>query len=167
MRTPPAAHGTYTGGMTVSVVLEPQAGRERVGKVFTTVRISNYLDEADADRGLRSRAGIRELVLDSVLVDTGADTLCLPASAVAELGLPLHDEVTVLTATGASRVRVFRDANIRLAGRSATVQCFELPDGSPPLLGVIPLQILGLEPDLANHVLRVLPDQGLDTHYTA
>lgn len=71
------------------------------------------------------------------------------------------------TATGKSRTRVFDDAVVMLAGRRATVQCLELPDGAPPLLGVIPLQILGFEPDLANHELRVLPRHGPGTYFTA
>ena len=40
----------------------------------------------------------------------------------------------------------------------------ELPAGENPLLGVIPLEDLGLEPDLKNQQLKVLPNQGKDTY---
>ncbi len=35
-----------------------------------------------------------------------------------------------------------------------------------PLLGVIPLEMLGLEPDLKNQALRVLPTESVDTYLT-
>lgn len=44
--------------------------------------------------------------------------------------------------------------------------CVELPGGADPLLGLIPLEDLGLEPDLKNQRLRVLPAEGKDTYLT-
>jgi hypothetical protein len=34
------------------------------------------------------------------------------------------------------------------------------------LIGVIPLEALGLEPDLAHQTLRVLPSESVDTYLT-
>ena len=65
-----------------------------------------------------------------------------------------------MTASGPARARIFRDAGIELLGRSGTFDCLELPEGVPPLLGVVPLEVLGLQPDLARQQLRVLPDEG-------
>jgi hypothetical protein len=45
-------------------------------------------------------------------------------------------------------------------GRVGTFDCVPLPDGAEPLLGRLPLHGLGLEPDLQNETLRVLPDYG-------
>lgn len=42
-----------------------------------------------------------------------------------------------------------------------------LAEGTRPLLGVVPLGMLGLEPDLKNQRLRVLPDTGPDTYILA
>lgn len=69
--------------MTAPLVFEPQAGTERVGKVFATVRIGNRGDEVLFGRGMIARDHIRELAFESVLVDTFADTLCLTANAIA------------------------------------------------------------------------------------
>jgi hypothetical protein len=42
-------------------------------------------------------------------------------------------------------------------GREGTFECLELPGGSDPLLGVIPLEALGIELDLQNQQLILLP----------
>jgi hypothetical protein len=56
--------------------------------------------------------------------------------------------------------------SLTIAGREGTFNCIELPAGSDPLLGVIPLEDLGLELDLQNQQLRVLPMEGKDTYLT-
>jgi len=43
----------------------------------------------------------------------------------------------------------------------------ELPAGTTPLLGVIPMEALGVEPDLQNQRLRLLPEGPTDTYVTA
>ena len=73
----------------------------------------------------------------------------------------------VTTATGDEELELYQDAKIELEGRSGTFECIALPDGSTPLLGVVPLEMLGLEPDLQNQRLRVLPDAGRDTYMLA
>jgi predicted aspartyl protease len=80
--------------------------------------------------------------------------------------LELLKEVDVLTATGISKARIFRDATISLLGREGTFECLELPGGSDPLLGVIPLETLGIELDLQNQQLKVLPISPSQTYLT-
>ncbi|MEX0270706.1 aspartyl protease family protein [Leptolyngbyaceae cyanobacterium UHCC 1019] len=104
--------------------------------------------------------------MQKVLVDTGATTLCLPKDAIAQLGLDLLKEVDVSTATGLSTARMFQDAKISLCGREGTFECLELPGGRNPLIGVIPLEALGLELDLQNQALKVLPSESFDTYLT-
>ncbi|WP_449417777.1 aspartyl protease family protein [Phormidium nigroviride] len=137
-----------------------------MGKVLTTLTVKNRIDEANAAKGLISPNQIRSITLNNVLVDTGATTLCLPAIAIAQLGLELLKEVDVATATGLSKARIFQDAKISLCGREGTFECLELPGGRDALIGVIPLEALGLEPDLRNQTLRVLPSESVDTYLT-
>ncbi|MGB4862952.1 MAG: hypothetical protein WBO97_10865, partial [Tepidiformaceae bacterium] len=59
---------------------------------------------------------------------------------------------------------LYEQAELTVAGRTGTVECVALPDGSRPLLGVIPLEVLGLEPDLSKHILRVLPTDTKDSY---
>lgn len=135
-------------------------------KVLVTLTVKNRIDEANAAQGLISAEDVRFVVLHDVLVDTGATTLCLPADVIAQLGLELLKEVDVATATGLSTARIFQDAKISLLGREGTFECLELPGGRNSLLGVIPLEALGLEPDLRNQALKVLPSESVDTYLT-
>jgi predicted aspartyl protease len=135
-----------------------------VGKIITQITITNYIDRVLADRGFIPAEQIRSIQLDNVLVDTGANRLCLPADKIAELGLKLEAEIDIQIATGIQRARVFKDANITVCDRNGTFNCIELPAGQQPLLGFIPMEELGLEPDLARQTLRVLPTEGRETY---
>jgi predicted aspartyl protease len=137
-----------------------------MGKVLTTLTVKNRIDEANAAKGLIPSDQIRSITLNNVLVDTGATTLCLPSAAIAQLGLELLKEVDVATATGFSKARIFQDAKISLCGREGTFECLELPGGRDALIGVIPLEALGLEPDLRHQTLKVLPSESVDTYLT-
>jgi len=132
-----------------------------MGSVYADIRIANGEDEALVRRGLLPASDVRRLELPGVLVDTGALTLCLPRDVIESLGLPLKRRVLALTANGELETTLHELAALTVAGRSGIVECLALPVGSRPLLGVIPLEMLGLEPDLLRQSLRVLPD---DTH---
>ncbi|MEG4854796.1 aspartyl protease family protein [Microcoleus sp. B5-D4] len=137
-----------------------------MGKVTTTLAIQNLIDQADAERGMIPIEQIRSVTLENVLVDTGATTLCLPKDLIARLGLRILKQVVVETATGISEARIFQDAKISLCGREGTFECLELPEGKTPLLGVIPMEALGIEVDLKNQRLKILPDGPTETYLT-
>ncbi len=138
----------------------------KMGKILTTLTITNRIDEAKASQGLITNDQVRSVTLRDVLVDTGATTLCLPPETIAQLGLDLLKEVDVTTAAGLRTARVFQDAKISLCGREGTFECLELPGGRNPLIGVIPLEALGLELDLQHQTLKVLPSTSIDTYLT-
>ncbi len=130
---------------------------EQMERIITTLVVTNRGDQVLAERGLIPVEDVRTITLKNVLVDTGATTLCLPANVIAQLGLALLKEVDVATATGFSKARIFEDAKISLCERQGTFECLELPGGKEPLLGVIPLEALGIELDLQNQKLIILP----------
>jgi clan AA aspartic protease len=140
--------------------------QEPMGKIITTLVIINRTDEAIASRGGMGKDKVRSVALDNVLVDTGATTLCLPADVIECLGLELLREVDVETAVGISKARIFQDAKISLLGREGTFECLELPGGRSPLLGVIPLDALGIELDLQKQMLKILPISPTQTYLT-
>ena len=140
--------------------------RRALGKVATPLTITNYADQIEAERGHRRAGAVRSVTLGEVIVDTGATTLALPADVIAQLGLALREEVPILTAAGPGTARLYRDAALTLLGREGTFDCLELPVGTRPLLGVIPLEALGLEPDLRNQQLRRLPREPGNTYFT-
>jgi clan AA aspartic protease len=140
--------------------------QESMGKIITTLVITNRGDQILARQGVIAQNEIRLVILDNVLVDTGATTLCLPSEIIEQLGLELLKIVEVETATGISQARIFQDAKISLLGREGTFECLELPGGRSPLLGVIPLEALGIELDLQNQVLKILPISPTQTYLT-
>jgi clan AA aspartic protease len=137
-----------------------------MGRILATLTITNRADQVRAKDGTISPEQIRSVTLEDVLIDTGATTLCLPQNVVAQLGLELQKEVDVATAMGIGKARIFRDAVISLCDREGTFECLELPGGRNALLGVIPLEALGIELDLQNQKLRVLPISPTDTYLT-
>ena len=140
--------------------------KEKMGKIYTSITIINRADQILAQRNIINPEEIRSVTLDNVLVDTGATHLCLTPEIISRLGLELLKEVEIATATGVGKARIFRDATLCLLGRESTFDCIELPGGQDCLLGVIPLESLGLEPDLQNKRLRVLPTESADTYLT-
>lgn len=50
--------------------------------------------------------------------------------------------------------------------RETNCECIELPDDTQPLLGVIPLEAMGIELDLQSQKLRFLPYDLLSTYLT-
>lgn len=137
-----------------------------MGKVLTILMVTNRADQVLAESGIISAQQVKSVTLTNVLVDTRATTLCLPADVITRLGLKLLKEVNVTTKMGIGKARIFQDAKISLCGREGTFECLELPGGRDGLLGVIPLEALGLEADLRHQTLKVLPDEGTDTYLT-
>ena len=144
----------------------PTTTNKSMGRVTTTLEVTNRIDEVDAERGMIRADEVRSVTVNNVLVDTGATTLCLPANIIAQLGVTILREVVVQTATGISQARIFQDVKISLQGREGTFECLELPEESNPLLGVIPMEALGIEVDLKNQRLHVLPDGPIETYLT-
>jgi predicted aspartyl protease len=128
-----------------------------MGKVLTTVTITNRADQILAKANVISASEIRSVTLKNVLADTGATLLGLPAEIIAQLGLEPWKEVAVTTAAELQQARLFRDVSLSLYEREGTFDCLELPGGTDPLLGVIPLETLGLELDLQKQTVTVLP----------
>lgn len=138
-----------------------------MGKVTTAITVTNLVDEILAARGFISNSQVRSLIVDNVLVHTGATRLCLPEEIISQLGLTLQGEADVKLAVGLKKVWIFQGLKISVKGREGTFNRVELPAGENPLLGLIPLEDLGLEPDLKNQRLRILPVEGKDTYLTA
>ena len=137
-----------------------------MGKIVTTLTVTNRLDQARLAAGEITPDQVRSVSLDNVLVDSGATTLCLPADVIARLGLAVRREVPIATAMGPGTARLFQDAAITLMGREGTFDCLELPAGTAPLLGVVPLEALGIEADFRNGRLRLLPEELGNTYFT-
>lgn len=86
---------------------------QETGKVTTTIKLVNRVDEILAARRFIPAEQVRSLTLDNVLVDTGATRLCLPEEIISQLGLILQEEVDVKLAVGV-RIRIFRELSLAI-----------------------------------------------------
>ena len=145
----------------------PNLQGKQMGQVITTLTVTNRIDQVLHQRGFIPPEEVRTITLDNVVVDTGATMLCLPAAVISQLGLIQQGETNVETSAGVKKGRIFRDVDLSVEGRQGTFDCLELTELKYALLGVIPLQQLGLEPDLQNHRLRILPMNSQQTYLMA
>ncbi|MEW6102783.1 MAG: hypothetical protein AB1630_03040 [bacterium] len=75
------------------------------------------------------------------IVDSGAAELALPADLLEVLNLEELGKVKVFTADGGQHeYRVFGIAEVEVEGRISQVRVIELPYGTQPLLGAVPLE---------------------------
>ncbi|MEW5767565.1 MAG: clan AA aspartic protease [bacterium] len=82
-----------------------------------------------------------EEVKCQALVDSGAAELALPTEIIDKLKLEPLGVVQVYTADGGQHeYRVFGIAEVEVQGRICQVRVIELPYGSEPLLGAVPLE---------------------------
>ena len=134
--------------------------------VIVTLNLTNWIDQVLAERDFIPAQQVRSITVDNALVDTGATRLCLPADVIQQLGLKLTATIDAQTATGPQSVNVYEGLKLTVEGREGRYDCVELPAGQTPLLDLIPLEDLGLEPDLQNQRLRHLPVKGKETYMT-
>lgn len=86
---------------------------------------------------------------------------------VTQLGLVQAGEASIETTAGLKKGRIFRDLELSIEGRQSTFGCLELMEESHALLGFVPMLALGLEPDLKNRRLRLLPMNSEQSYITA
>ncbi|MEL7006691.1 MAG: aspartyl protease family protein [Bacteroidota bacterium] len=153
--------------MVVGKLNIPTFEKNQVGKVTATVTVTNNIDKILAERGFIQAEDVRSITLDNVLVDTGATTLSLPTAIADKLGLAVKGETAVNTSAGPIKTRLFREVHLEINGRSSSFDCIELTEIDIPLLGVLPMETLGLEPDLQNQQLRMLPMEEDNTYFYA
>jgi len=137
-----------------------------MGKILTKITVINHYDEFKFESGLIKSEDIRKIEIFDILIDTGATTLALPAKIIKQLGLNYMKTVAVSTASGISERKIYKDVNIKLLERETICECIELPDDAMPLLGVIPLESMGVELNLQTQSLKFLPYDLLSTYIT-
>lgn len=149
--------------VTRAIAATAEVEGKPVGQVFADFEVENLRDVYSE---APTRA-VRSVSLKGMMLDTGATHLCLPAELIEQLGLPFAREVPVQTAVGVQSRRVFALARVKFEDRAMEGECVELPRGAPPLLGAIPMEAMGIEPDLQNRRVRKLPLGPEGTYITA
>jgi predicted aspartyl protease len=77
-----------------------------------------------------------------------------------QLGLMKQYEKRAMTAGGVRTVNVYEAVRVEINGREATVDPIEVPDGSPVLIGQMPLEMTDLVIDMRAKKLIGNPAHG-------
>ena len=135
-----------------------------MGRILEKVKVTNYLDTANAKKGLLNEAEIRTTEVNAI-VDTGATYLCLPPAVISKLGLPLHKAVQIRTANGRASRRIYKGAEIELKGRSFEMEVMENDVETPALIGYLVLEAMDFVLDPKTQA--VIPNPANDGKWTA
>jgi predicted aspartyl protease len=113
-----------------------------MGRVNVEIEVSSNVDQVLVDLGMLPPDKVRRVRLPAV-VDSGAHYLVLPASAVAELGLPPFKRTTVKYADQRRVEReVVGNVLLELQGRKGLFEAVVEPDRTDALVGAIPLEAM-------------------------
>ncbi len=131
-------------------------GKQDMGKIIQKARLENSADMAAALAGKIKPGKVRAADVE-LLVDTGAAMLCLTPNVIENLGLHKLHERDVITGNGIVKRSVYEPVRIRIRDREADLNVMEVPTGTPPLLGYLPLEALDLYPNPKKRVLEGNP----------
>ena len=131
-------------------------GKPDVGKIIQKARLENSADMAAVLAGRIKPSRVRAADVE-LLVDTGAAMLCLTPNVIENLGLHELHEREVITGNGIVKRAVYEPVRIRIRDREADLNVMEVPTGTPPLLGYLPLEALDLYPNPKKRVLEGNP----------
>ena len=131
-----------------------------LGKVIVSAKIENLFDIEKVFEGQINADQVRHLEVDDAMVDTGATSLSLPKRLIDQLGLRQLRTGLARTAGGMTTFGIYSPVRLTVQGRDCTVEVAELPDECPPLIGVIPLEILDFVVNPKSQKLIGNPDHG-------
>lgn len=117
-----------------------------MGKIIQRTRLLNSADAVASRSKTLPKANVREVEVD-LLVDTGAAMLCLTPDLIKSLGLRKTHVREVITGNGLVKRAVYEPVLIQIFDREADMNVMEIPPGTPPLLGYLPLEALDLYPN--------------------
>ena len=127
-----------------------------MGGILQIVTLTNAGDLSKWRNGTLPEEQVRQTDVE-LLVDRGAAMLCLPPEHISKLGLRETGRRRAITANGQVDRSVYEPVRIAVWDRSAILEVMELPAGTPPLLGYLPLEALDLYPNPQRQVLEGNP----------
>jgi predicted aspartyl protease len=131
-----------------------------MGKVIVAAKIENLFDVERVFEGQISEQQVRHLEVDDALVDAGATSLALPKRFIEQLGLRQLRRARARTASGMVTFGIYSPVRLIVQGRDCAVEVSELADECPPVIGVVPLEILDFVVDPKNQRLIGNPEHG-------
>jgi predicted aspartyl protease len=144
--------------MTEPTIIEPKPGLD-VGRIIVDMLVENGDDLSQVALGQLPASQVRSLDVKA-LVDTGATRVSLPARDIVYLGLRFLRLRRATTAAGPVMQRIFSIVRATVEGRDCLTEVAEVPDGTPPLLGQIPLEQMDFWIDMTGKRLAGNPEHG-------
>ena len=138
---------------------------ETMGRVLVTARIENMRDLLAVEMGMLQPAQVRAVEVTDALVDTGASMLSMPRQMIDQLGLIYLRSQRTRTASGTSDARLYGLVKLTIQERDFTTDVLELPDGSPVLIGQLPLEAMDWVIDMPGRRLIGNPAHGGEQMY--
>ena len=136
-----------------------------MGRVLVTAKIENMRDLVAVEMGMLQPAQVRAVEVTDALVDTGASMLSLPRQMIDQLGLIYLRSQRTRTASGSSDARLYGLVKLTIQDRYFTTDVLELPDGSPVLIGQLPLEAMDWVIDMPGRRLIGNPAHGGEQMY--
>jgi len=131
-----------------------------MGRVTTEVSIFNLGDLYEVKQGRMTSDQVRRIVVQDALVDTGASKLALTPSLIALLGLTKRAGTRINAASDPTMTGLYDTVRMEIMGREATVDPIEIEEGTPILVGKIPLEAMDWVVDLGGQKLIGNPAHG-------
>jgi len=126
-----------------------------MGLVRANIQLINCRDQSAVAFGLIEASEIRQMTVN-ILVDTGAEMLCINQYMQDQLQLPVIETDTVQLADGSLlQCQVVGPVQIRFLNRQTITEALVLPNDADPLLGAIPLQGMDVIVDPVGRELRL------------
>jgi predicted aspartyl protease len=138
---------------------------ETMGRVLVTAKIENMRDLLAVEMGMLQPDLVRFVEVEDALVDTGASMLSMPRQMIDQLGLVYVRSYRTRTASGTSDARLYGLVKLTIQDRNFTTDLLELPDGSPVLIGQLPLEAMDWVVDMPGRRLIGNPDHGGEQMY--
>jgi predicted aspartyl protease len=140
------------------MIVEPKPGLD-VGRIIVDMHVENASDLERVALGLLPANQVRSLDVKA-LVDTGATMVSLPTSDITRLGLRPVRRRRATTTAGPVTQQIFSAVRATVEGRDCLIEVAEVPDGTPPLLGQIPLEMMDFWIDMKGRRLAGNPEHG-------
>jgi len=131
-----------------------------MGRVTTPATITNINDLYNSMQGTLPAEQVRRVEVQDALVDSGATGLAMPKGLIARLGLAPVRMQNIRTSAGTTSAMIYTAVRLTIQGRDCTLDVGELPDGSPVLIGQLPLEALDFVIDMPGHQLVGNPRHG-------
>ena len=135
-------------------------GADDMGRVLTEATVYNASDHAEMRMGKIPLDQARKVEIKEALVDTGATMLAMPKTLIDQIGLIKQYEKRAMTAAGLTTIDVYGTARLVIMGREVATDVLEVPEGSPVLIGQIPLEAMDWVIDMTAKKLIGNPAHG-------